>query len=329
MGTFELELEPSEGRPARLDRALVDALAAAGEDVSRARLAKAFERGWVVAADGGRALKPSLKVDRPMRVSVQIPPPEALSAQAEEIPLDVLFEDEHIVVVDKPAHMAVHAGPGHERGTLVNAVLHHLGAQADSLPVLPGNESYRPGLVHRLDRDTSGVMVLAKHARAMTGLAEQFRVHDIERVYLGVCGGVPNDLPEGKAVKVVTGHGRDPKDRRRFAPVPLGPGVREAVTIFRVERRMTDDLASLVSFRLETGRTHQIRMHARHLGAPILGDELYGHRARDEHLAQLVATLGRQALHAAVLGFRHPMTSAEVRYESPLPTPIRTLLAAL
>lgn len=305
---------------------MTEALTAQGSTVSRARVARAFAEGQVVDAETGAALKPAQRLDRAMRVRVSIPHPPALRAEPEALPLSVLFEDEHILVIEKPAHMAVHPGPGHEQGTLVNAVLHHLGASADSLPVLPGNEPYRPGLVHRLDRDTSGVMVLAKHAAAMTELAAQFRVHDLERVYLGLVHGVPRRLEVGRPVRVETGHGRDAVDRRRFAPVE-GKDARRAVTVVRLERTLT--LASLASFRLETGRTHQIRVHARHLGHPILGDELYGHRARDPELADWVKTMGRHALHAAVLGFRHPVDGRAMRFEAPLPAEIRTLLESL
>lgn len=309
-----------------MDRAITEALVAEGSTVSRARVARAFDRGLVVDADDGTVLKPASRVDRPMSVRVAIPHAEALRAEPEAIPLSVLFEDEHVLVVDKPAHMAVHAGPGHERGTLVNAVLHHLGAEADTLPVLPGNEPYRPGLVHRLDRDTSGVMVLAKHDAAMRSLADQFRVHDIERVYLGLVHGKPRDLPVGSPRRLETGHARDPHDRRRYAPGE-GSTSRRAVTVVRVERAFA--LASFVSFRLETGRTHQIRMHARYLGHPILGDELYGHRARDEQLAAWVQQMGRHALHAAVLGFRHPLRGDEIRFEAPLPREIGRVVEAL
>lgn len=315
-------------RRPRLDRAIATALEARGLSISRAQVSRAFAAGDVRDGDG-RALKPAARVDRPLRVVMTLPQVEPLSAEPEDLPLDVMFEDEHLLVVNKPAHMAVHPGPGHPGGTLVNAVVHHLGAQASALPVLPGNESYRPGLVHRLDRDTSGVMVLAKHMKAMHGLAERFRVHDMERVYLGVVQGVPRQLEPGAAIRVSTGHARDPADRRRFAPAPPGPGVREAVSVIRLERALGDDAASLLSFRLETGRTHQIRMHARHLGHPILGDELYGGRLRDSALGAAVGQMGRQALHAAVLGFPHPISGEALRFEAPLPEEIRTLVRAL
>jgi 23S rRNA pseudouridine1911/1915/1917 synthase len=215
----------------------------------------------------------------------------------------------------------VHVGPGHDRGTLVNAVLGHLGARAVDLPVLPGNPAHRPGLVHRLDRDTSGVMVVAKHARAQELLAAQFRVHDLERVYLAITHGVPSFDRR----RVETLHGRDPADRRRFSP-DVREG-RRAVTILRVTERLGS--AALLSVTLETGRTHQIRMHCRHVGHPILGDELYGHKIRDPRLQAAAAGLRRQALHAAVLGFRHPRTGQVVRFESPLPADMLDVLTAL
>ena len=217
--------------------------------------------------------------------------------------------------------MVVHAGPGHPRGTLVNAVLHHLGVGPEALPVLPGNDATRPGIVHRLDRDTSGVMVIAKHLRAQEGLAAQFRAHSLRREYLGVVA----PAPTLERRRIETLHGRDPADRRRFTP-DVDEG-RRAVTDVHVERRLRD--AALCRFTLATGRTHQIRMHARWLGHPIVGDPLYGPGPAAPRVRALGAALGRHALHAAVLGVRHPITGVWLERSAPLPPDLLALLAAL
>ena len=210
-------------------------------------------------------------------------------------------------------------------------MLHHLGARADELPVLPGNDATRPGIVHRLDRDTSGLLVVAKHARAQEGLAAQFRRHDLERAYLGLLAGEPS----WRTRTVDTLHGRDPADRRRFSPnVSQG---RRAITHMQVEQGMGQ--ASLVQFTLETGRTHQIRMHAAWLGHPILGDAIYGglppgpgsggRAETPPWLRKRLQDIDRHALHAAVLGFVHPITGAPMRFESPLPAELAALLEDL
>src|SRR5690606_3926003 len=196
----------------RCDRAAVRALEAAGIARTRPQLPRAFAQHEVRA--GQRAREPGRRVDARLTVEVRLPRPEPLRDEPEGLPLQVLDEDDDLLVVDKPAGMVVHAGPGHPRGTLVNAVLYHLGIPAEGLPVLPGNDATRPGIVHRLDRDTSGVMVIAKHGTAQEALARQFRAHDLRRCYLGVVEGVP-DWDERR---VETGHARDPSDRRRFAP---------------------------------------------------------------------------------------------------------------
>jgi 23S rRNA pseudouridine1911/1915/1917 synthase len=306
----------------RLDRALVDALVGQGEAVTRSQLARSFAAGEVRIA--GKPVKGSHKLERACEVElVLVPAPPLAHARPEPIPLAIVHEDPALLIVDKPAGMVVHAGPGHAGGTLVNAVLHHLG-QADPsgepLPILPGNDPERPGIVHRLDRDTSGLLVVAKTAAALAGLAEQFKQHTIERAYLGIVLGVPSFERE----RIETTHGRDPSERRRFSPVH---GERRAVTTMTVLRPLGAH-AALVRFELETGRTHQIRMHARHLGHPIFADPLYGRRPRDPALRALTEGLGRHALHAAVLGFAHP-SGGRLRFESPLPAELEGLIAAL
>ncbi|WP_276601630.1 RluA family pseudouridine synthase [Nannocystis radixulma] len=304
----------------RLDQALVAELARRGHPCTRSQLARAFAAGKVCAA-GGVALKASRLVDAEVEVEVELQAPAPLHATPEALPLQVVFEDEHLLVIDKPAGMVVHAGPGHSHGTLVNAVLHHLGLGAEELPVLPGNDATRPGIVHRLDRDTSGLLVVAKHMQAQEGLAAQFRRHSLRRRYLGVV----RDTPPFREKTLRTGHGRDPVDRRRFT-WDARDG-RRAVTHVRTLERLTG--AALLGFQLETGRTHQIRMHCRMLGHPIVGDALYGGLGGPPAIRALAESLGRHALHAAVLGFRHPISGAELDFESALPPELRALIVAL
>ena len=304
----------------RLDAALVAALVRGGQRCSRSQLARAFAAGQVRVA-GAPAGKPGRLVDAALVVELEIEEPQALQAVAEELPLVVVHEDEDLLVIDKPAGMVVHAGPGHERGTLVNAVLHYLGIPAEALPVLPGNDATRPGIVHRLDRDTSGLIVVARNARAQEGLAAQFRVHDLRRRYLGVVWGVPPFTK--KSLK--TRHGRDPGDRRRFSPhVDEG---REAITHLQVLRALQD--AALLEFQLETGRTHQIRMHCRLLGHPIVADAMYGGMGGPPARRLVAAELGRHALHAAELGFRHPISGRALDFSSPLPPDLSHLVERL
>lgn len=310
----------SEALGQRLDAALVAELQRQGWTCTRSQLSRAFAAGLVRVA-GVAARKPGRIVDVATEIEVELPVAEPLQARAEELPLVVVHEDADLLVIDKPAGMVVHAGPGHDSGTLVNAVLHHLGVGASELPTLPGNDDSRPGIVHRLDRDTSGLIVVAKNERAQEGLAAQFRVHDLRRKYLGVIWGAP-----GFAARTLrTRHGRDPGDRRRFSPhVDEG---REAITHLLVKQRFVD--AALLECRLETGRTHQIRMHCRLLGHPIVGDALYGGLGGPPRRREISAALGRHALHAAHLGFKHPRTGKDVDFESPLPEELRGLISRL
>ena len=297
----------------------MSALREAGQPVSRNLLRASFEAGDV--REDGRALKPSLEVSRPMLVSVVLHAPPPLSAAPEPIPLSILHEDDDVLVLDKPAGIVVHPSAGHPGGTLVNGVLHHLGVGPDGLPVLPGNDATRPGVVHRLDRDTSGVMVFTKTPRASASLAAQFQAHSIARRYVGILGGAPSF----ERTTLDTPHNRDPADRKRFAPVEGGSS-RRAITHVEVVERWPS--AAIAHFTLETGRTHQIRMHARHLGCPIFGDALYGKPPRDPPRRDLWMGLGRHALHAELLGFEHPSGNT-VRFHSPLPPELQALRTAL
>jgi 23S rRNA pseudouridine1911/1915/1917 synthase len=292
-----------------------------GHEISRSRLVSAFEAGAVQV--DGLPIRRSARVDAPVDVEVELPErPPLRAAWPEPIPLDVVHEDDDLLVIDKPSGMVVHTGPGHDRGTLVNAVLHHLGASAASdLPSLDGPEP-RPGIVHRLDRDTSGVMVVAKSDAALRSLAAAFAAHEIERRYEGVV----RDRPPWDRRTVDTPHGRDPHERKRFAPVRGAR--RRAITHAVVEERF-GTVGALVSFTLETGRTHQIRMHARHLGHALVGDELYGRRPGPGGLRVMWDAIGRVALHARVLGFAHPVGGAPVRFERPPPADMQALMGAM
>lgn len=302
-----------------MDRALVAALEGAGHPCTRSQLARAFADGGVRV--DGVAIKPGRLVEGPLAVEVDLPAPALLStAVPEAIPLVILHEDEHVLVLDKPAGLVVHAGPGHPSRTVVGGVLHHLGVSAEDLPVLPGNDAARPGIVHRLDKDTSGVLVVAKTGVAQAHLAAQFQAHSIDRAYLGIVVGIPAWTQR----RVESRHGRDPTDRRRFTPdVPHG---RHAVT--KLEKLRDLHRSALMRFVLETGRTHQIRMHARALGHAIFGDRLYGRAPRDPKLRPLWDALPRHALHAARLGFDHP-SAGWMCFEAPLPPDLEALLSDL
>jgi 23S rRNA pseudouridine1911/1915/1917 synthase len=243
---------------------------------------------------------------RPMR-----PPPSDAEPQA--IDLSVLYEDEHLVVIDKPPGMVVHPAAGHRDGTLVNALLHRFGA-------LPGEDAERPGIVHRLDALTSGVMVVARSAPAREVLMKAFASHSLERSYLAIALGVPPPK-----VTFDTLYGRHPRDRKRFSS-KVREGKR-AVTHVEVVERFRG--ASLVRCKLETGRTHQIRVHLSDHGYPLLGDPVYGKPSKDALLRDAGEALGRQALHAAVLGFAHPITSEPLRFETKAPADFERALASL
>ncbi len=252
-----------------------------------------------------------------------IPPPSPAEPLAEAIALNVLYEDAHLIVIDKAAGMAVHPAPGSESGTLVNALLAHCG---DSLSGVGGVA--RPGIVHRLDKDTSGVMVAAKSDAAHAGLSALFASHDIERLYIALTRGAP-DPRRGTIVSRI---GRSPRDRKKMAV--LASGGREAVTHYRVEAAFgpaARPTAGRIACTLETGRTHQIRVHLASKGAPVLGDALYGAAApaAPVRAAMIEAGLNRQALHAAVLGFRHPVTGEALRFETQPPADMAALENAL
>ncbi len=298
----------------RLDRYLSRMAAAAGLALSRTRLKALIEAGDV-AVNSVPARDPAAKVAAGDRIALSVPAPEPSQLQGEDIKLDIVFEDEHLLVVDKPAGLVVHPAAGHAEGTLVHALIAHCG---DSLSGVGGVK--RPGIVHRLDKDTSGLLVVAKTDAAHQGLAELFADHgrsgSLVREYLALVWG-----KMGRKMGTIDAPiARHPRQREKMA-VAGGERGRRAVTHWRLEQELGP--ASLVACRLETGRTHQIRVHLAHIGHPLLGDSVYGAGFKSK-AAQLpeaaraaLAQLARQALHAAILGFVHPITGETLSFESP------------
>ncbi|MES2034202.1 MAG: RluA family pseudouridine synthase [Pseudomonadota bacterium] len=291
----------------RLDKTLAEATA----ELSRGRIQALMAAGLI--SFGDKPVTDASSKAKEGSYTILIPPPAPAEPQPENIPLTVLYEDEHLIVIDKPAGMAAHPGPGTESGTLVNALLHHCG---DSLSGIGGVA--RPGIVHRLDKDTSGVMVAAKTDAAHQGLSALFAAHDIDRLYVALVRGAPNP-----ARGTITNRlGRSQHDRKKIAI--LKTGGREATTHYRTERTFgpaDKPTAARVSCQLETGRTHQIRVHMASKGTPCLGDPAYGSGPPAQPVREAMAESGlaRQALHAAVLGFVHPITGETLRFETPLP----------
>lgn len=305
----------------RLDKAL----AAAFPSLSRARLQALLAEG-AVTRDGQPVTSGSAKAQAGL-YAVILPPIAPATPLPEAIPLTVLYEDADLIVIDKAPGMAAHPAPGCETGTLVNALLAHCG---DSLSGIGGVA--RPGIVHRLDKDTSGVMVAAKTDRAHQGLSALFATHDIERTYIALTRGVPT--PEKGRIQTLIG--RSPHDRKKMAV--LKGGGREAITDYVVQKTFGQPakasgapMAARVACTLHTGRTHQIRVHMASKGSPLLGDPVYGSGSPAAPVRAAVAEAGltRQALHAAVLGFVHPVTREALRFETAPPEDIRRLEALL
>jgi 23S rRNA pseudouridine1911/1915/1917 synthase len=296
----------------RLDRAL----AAAVPTLSRERL-KSLIRSGAVETDGLPVRDPATKVRGAESLRLAVPEPRPAHNEAQDIPLKVVFEDEHLLVVDKPAGLVVHPAAGNFDGTLVNALLHHCGGSLSGIGGVA-----RPGIVHRIDKDTSGLLVVAKTDVAHEGLAKQFAAHSIDRRYLAIVSGVPK-LSGGTIDAPLA---RSSANRKKIAVVEAGRGKR-AVT--RWKRLQVLQEAALIECRLETGRTHQVRVHMASIGHPLVGDQVYGGSGKAHR--KLLNELGfqRQALHAAELGFTHPVTKRALSFASPLPPDMQELLSAL
>ena len=309
-------------------------LAGAVPDLSRSR-AKALITGGSVAIGGATIDEPKRPVKPGELVVLELPPPLPAEPEGEAIPLEVLYEDDALIVIDKPPGLVVHPAAGNQTGTLVNALIAHCGASLSGIGGV-----MRPGIVHRLDKDTSGVLVVAKHDRTHRALSEAFADHgrtgDLERAYDALVWNAPArnvgmvDAPLGRSVG----------DRTRRAVVPEGRAdARHAVTHFTVRERFGEDptgkrqpVAALVECRLETGRTHQIRVHMAHIGHPLVGDRDYGRAFLTKAnrlappLGEMVRAFPRQALHARLLAFRHPSTGETMRFEAPLPADLAELI---
>lgn len=306
------------------------ALASQVPDLSRARLQALMAEGAVAQAEPPHTKigDPSAKVKQPMIVAIKMPAPVDPLPKGEDIALTVVFEDEHLIVVDKPAGLVVHPGAGNETGTLVNALINHCG---DSLSGIGGEK--RPGIVHRIDKETSGLLVVAKHDKAHKGLSEQFAEHSIDRRYLAFVWGVAQ--PRRGTVDAHIGRSRT--NRIKMAIVSAKHG-RHAVTHYKTMQTFGNPslpTASLMECELETGRTHQIRVHLNHIGHPLLADNVYAPgfktrvQAMPDNVQDAIAALNGQALHAARLGFIHPVTGEEQKFESSLPPRLENLLSAL
>ena len=304
-------------RGERLDRLLARRFG----DLSRTRLKHLVEAG-LVSVDGATIKDPSLRVKPGQRCELTVPAPVADAPEAQAMALDIRYEDADLLVLEKPAGLVVHPAPGNPDQTLVNALLAHCG---ESLAGIGGVR--RPGIVHRLDKDTSGLMVVAKTERAHAALAADFAARRIERAYLAVTWGVPQPR-EGEIVGDI---GRNPANRKTMAVVTRGG--RTALTRYRV-LRIFKDVAALVECRLMTGRTHQIRVHLAAHGNPLIGDPVYGRsrgrrRALAAPLKTVLESFPRQALHAASLGFRHPANGEWLQFQSELPNDIKKLIDIL
>lgn len=297
----------------RLDRAL----AAAVPTLSRERLKALIGSGAVLGPQGQPVRDPAIKAVPGGTYEVSVPDPEPAHNEAQDIALEIVFEDDHLLVVDKPAGMVVHPAAGNPDGTLVNALLHHCAGRLSGIGGVA-----RPGIVHRIDKDTSGLLVVAKTDVAHEGLAAQFAKHSIDRRYLAIMSGVP--IPPSGTIDAPLA--RSAANRKKIAIVEGNRGKR-AVTHYRIVTPLRD--ASLTECRLETGRTHQVRVHMASIGHPLLGDPVYG-RARPQH-RELLKRLNfhRQALHAAELGFVHPVSKENLSFQSALPSDIQELFGAL
>ena len=339
MGTRLIEFQIAAAPPPRLDKALARDVPAE-ENLSRTRLTRLISEG-AVTVDGAVIKDPKAKISEDAQIGITVAEAADSHIGPEDIPLEVVYEDDDLIVINKAAGMVVHPAPGSPNGTLVNALLHHCG---EDLSGVGGVK--RPGIVHRIDKETSGLLVVAKSDVAHHGLATQFEAHSVERYYRAICYGVPdaNDprlrgikgvsFEPGNIMRLTTQLARHKTDRQKQAV--LFHGGRHAVTRARiVEVFGSPGGLSLVECWLETGRTHQIRVHMAHAGHGLVGDPVYGGkrklaaRAFAPEAIEAVRAFPRQALHAAVLGFEHPVSSEMLRFEAPLPQDMSTLLENL
>ena len=306
----EFLITPGE-QPKRLDVFLVNR----ERDMSRSALQRLIELGRIRIND--QIVKPSHKIKPGDKITMDVPKPEPLELKGEAIPLEVLFEDDHILVLNKPAGIVVHPAPGNWTGTLVNALLHHFQTSGGTVSTIGGKE--RPGLVHRLDKDTSGVMVIAKTDQAHRHLAAQFKQHTITRVYEALVWGIPK---RGHGL-IELAIGRDSKERKKFSARTARP--KESVTEYKVNRRFGKTVAHVLLYP-RTGRTHQLRVHLAALGHPILGDPTYGGRK----VCSLDGMgIPRVMLHARTLGFHHPSSGELQQYDRPSPPDMDLVMKAL
>ncbi|NIZ13094.1 RluA family pseudouridine synthase [Phaeobacter sp. HF9A] len=339
MASRRIEFVIAETPPKRLDKAIARDVPDEA-NLSRTRLARLIEEGQVLV-DGVVMRDAKAKLSEGAQIVITVEEATDSHIGPEEIPLEVVYEDDDLIVINKPAGMVVHPAPGSPSGTLVNALLHHCG---DALSGVGGVK--RPGIVHRIDKETSGLLVVAKSDAAHQGLAAQFERHTVERYYQALCYGTPDgtdprlrgvrgvSFEPGHILKITTQLARHKTDRQRQAV--LFEGGRHAVTRARiVEGFGTPPVVSLVECWLETGRTHQIRVHLAHAGHGLLGDPTYGGKRKlspkvlSPQGISAISQFQRQALHAAVLGFKHPVQGEEMRFEAPLPQDMQDLIAAL
>ena len=300
-------------------------LASVCSDLSRSRIQRLIEEG--AARVAGRPARRSSLVRAGEAVEIEILEPKPAAIEAEDIPLSVLYEDEHLLAIDKPPGLVVHPSPGHGAGTLVNALLHHV---RDLSGV--GGE-LRPGIVHRLDRDTSGVLLVAKSDSAHASLARQMKKRSMRKEYLALAAGTPR-VRKGEVTLAI---GRDPRDRKKMkafrAAEERPAGAREARTLYEIEREWPEIGLTLLRCRLVTGRTHQIRVHLAAEGLPVVGDPLYGRprydRVRDAALKKRLQGFPRQALHAERIAFRHPATNEPLEIVSPIPPDLEQLIGSI
>lgn len=297
----------------RLDRALAEAL----PNLSRERLKSLIKGGRVADATGNILWDPSAKAAASATIAVRLPAALPAHNVAQDMGLVIAYEDEHLIVVDKPAGMVVHPAAGNLDGTMVNALLHHCAGQLSGIGGVA-----RPGIVHRIDKDTSGLIVAAKHDKAHEGLAKQFAAHSIDRRYLAIATGRP--MPANGTVDAALG--RSSTNRKKMAVVAEGRG-KHAITHYRTIEPLKN--ATLVECRLETGRTHQVRVHMMHIGHPLVGDPVYGRAKKPLSEVLKARNFARQALHAAHLGFIHPVTSNRIALDSELPADMRELIDEL